>query len=99
MTQTQPQPSSLDPISRAAMLRIIYDALPHHPKSPAEEKTAMGQAAALLVEALCPRDPLEAALAARVVTLHYHVMADLRAAAEPNLPSTLQLRYQGRAIA
>src|SRR5271165_2917877 len=99
MTQSPPRPSPLDPLSRAAMLRTVYDALPHHPKAPVEEKTAIGEAATLLVDALRPRDPLEAALAARFVALHYHVMADLRAAAEESLPSNLQLRYQARALA
>ncbi len=101
MTQPTPQlqPLPVDPVTFAAMLRTTVDALPFHPRASAEEKAHMREAASLVVAALRPRDPLEAVLAARFVSAHYHVMEDFRAAAEPNLPPALQLRYQGRLIA
>jgi len=101
MTQPTPQlqPLPLDPVTFAAMLRTTVDALPFHPQASAEEKAHMREAASLVVAALRPRDPLEAVLAARFVSAHYHVMDYFRAAAQPNLPPALQLRYQGRAIA
>jgi hypothetical protein len=101
MTQspTQPQPLALDALTHAAMLCTTMDALPFHPGASAEQKAAMREAASLVVAALRPRDPLEALLAARFVSAHYHVMDDFRAAAQPNLPPALQLRYQARVIA
>ena len=101
MTQspTQRQPLAVDALTHAAMLCTTMDALPYHPRASAEQKAAMREAASLVVASLRPRDPLEALLAARFVSAHYHVMDDLRAAAQPNLPSALQLRYQARAIA
>ena len=101
MTQspTQPQPLALDALTHAAMLCTTMDALPYHPRASAEQKAAMREAASLVVASLRPRDPLEAMLAARYVSAHYHVMDDFRAAAQPNLPPALQLRYQARVIA
>jgi hypothetical protein len=101
MTQspTQPQPLALDALTQAAMLCTTMDALPYHPRASAEQKAAMREAASLVVASLRPRDPLEAVLAARFVSAHYHVMDDFRAAAQPNLPPALQLRYQARVIA
>ena len=59
----------------------------------------MREAASLVVASLRPRDPVEAMLAARLVSAHFHVMDNFRAAAQPDLLPNLQLRYQGRAIA
>jgi len=81
------------------MLCTTMDALPFHPRATADQKAAMREAASLVVAALRPRDALEALLAARFVSAHYHVMDDFRAAAQPNLPPVLQLRYQTRLIA
>ncbi len=101
MTQstTQPQPLARDSLTHAAMLCTTMDAMPFHPRATADQKAAMREAAALVVASLRPRDPLEAALAARYVSMHHHVMDNFRATAQPNLPPNLQLRYQGRAIA
>jgi hypothetical protein len=96
---TQPQPLALDPLTHAAMLCTTMDALPFHPRATADQKAAMREAARLAIARLRPRDPLEAMLAARIVAFHAHLMDNLRSAAQPDLPPTLQLRFQGRAIA
>ena len=101
MTQspTQPQPLALDALAHAAMLCTTMDAMPFHPGATADQKASMREAASLVVASLRPRDPVEAMLAARLVSAHFHVMDNFRAAAQPDLPPNLQLRYQGRAIA
>jgi hypothetical protein len=48
------------------------------------------------IEALRPRDPLEAMLAARIIALHYHAMYNLACCLRPNTPGDLQLRCQAR---
>jgi hypothetical protein len=101
MTQsaTQPQPLALDPVTHAAMLCTTMDALPFHPRATAEQKAAMCEAARIAIGRLRPRDPLEAMLAARIVAFHAHIMDDLQKAAQADLPPTLQLRFEGRAMA
>jgi len=96
---TQPQPLALDPLTHAAMLCTTMDALPFHPRATADQKAAMREAARLAIARLRPRDPLEAMLAARVVAFHAHLIDNLRSAAQPDLPPTLHLRFQGRAMA
>ena len=96
---SQPQPNPLDPITLAAMLRTTMDTLPHHPQATADDKTNLQEAASIAITALRPSDPLEAMLAASAIAAHYHLMANYRCAAQPDLPAGLHLRFEGRAIA
>jgi hypothetical protein len=97
--QTGSEPLPLDPATFNTMLRSTIEALPHHPRATAEARAEQRDAAFLAIAALHPRDPLEAMLAARIVTLHYHAMYDLACSIQPNVPAELQLRCQGRAQA
>jgi hypothetical protein len=97
MTTTQAQPLSLDPATFATMLHSVVDALPHHPQARPEEIAAKREAAFLAISSLCPRDPLEAMLAARIIAAHYHAMHNLCCAAQTHLPQNLQFRYQALA--
>jgi hypothetical protein len=96
---TQTPALALDPDTLATLLRTTVDALPLHPSASADEATTHRHAAFIAITTLRPRDPMEAFLAARIVAVHYHVMANLRSATQPDLPAGLQLRFQGRAIA
>jgi hypothetical protein len=94
--QTSAEPLPLDPATFNTMLRSTIEALPHHPHATAEARAEQRDAAFLAIAALHPRDPLEAMLAARIVALHYHAMYNLACCIQPNTPSDLQLRCQGR---
>jgi hypothetical protein len=96
---TQTPALALDPDTLATLLRTTVDALPLRPSATADEATTHRHAAFIAITTLRPRDPMEAFLAARIVAVHYHVMANLRSATQPDLPAGLQLRFQGRAIA
>ena len=48
---------------------------------------------------LCPRDVLEAMLAARFVAFHFQIMDDVRYAAQRDLPAALRLRYRANSAA
>jgi hypothetical protein len=94
--QTSAEPLTLDPATFNTMLRSTIEALPHHPHATAEARAERCDAAFLAISALRPRDPLEAMLAARIIALHYHAMYNLACCLQPNTPSDLQLRCQGR---
>jgi hypothetical protein len=96
---SQPQPTQLDPITLAVMVRATMDAVPHHPDASAEEQAAQRHAAFTIIAALRPRDPLEAMLAARIAAAQFHIMDDLRCAAQHDLPPNLRLRYRASAVA
>jgi len=90
---------ALDPTTLAVMVRATLDAVPHHPDAPAEEQEANRHSAVTMIAALRPRDPLEAMLAARIVATHFHIMDDLRCAAQRDLPPALKLRFRASAAA
>ncbi len=99
----EPQPaapsSPLDLATLNTLLRNTLDALPQHKQLTPQDLAESRQAALHLVAALAPRDPAEAALAGRCVAAHHALMEAFRCAAVPDLPATLMLRFQGRAIA
>ncbi len=96
--QTSLEPLPLDPATFNTMLRTTVEALPYPPGATAEQRAEKREAAFLAIAALHPRDPLEAMLAARIVTLHYHAMHHLACSIQPNIPGELQLRCEGRAM-
>jgi hypothetical protein len=96
---TQTQPDLLDTTILAVMVRATVDAIPHHPDAPAEEQAARCQTAFTMIGALRPRDVLEAMLAARIAAVQFHIMDDLRCAAEPDLQPALKLRFRANAAA
>jgi hypothetical protein len=92
-----PQPT-MDVKTATAMAQATLDALPQSPNASEEDKATRCSAAMIFIGALRPRDPMEAILAARIATSHFAAMEQFRCAAQPGLPSGLQLRYTGRAI-
>ena len=95
MAQTIPE---LDPATLADMLRATVAALPIDPDASADDLDAQRQAALLAVMALCPRDPMEAMLAARIVSAHHAAMECFRRAARHDIDDNAALRLQGKAI-
>jgi hypothetical protein len=89
---------ALDPSTLGVLLHDTVDSLPCHPQASVEEKTGRREAACIALAALGPRDPCEARLAAGIVAAHYHMMDNLRCAADLDMPAELRLRFQGRAI-
>jgi len=85
---------SLDPILLAVMVRATLDTVPHHPDALAEEIEADRQTAFAMIGMLRPRDLLEAMLAARIVATHFHIIDDLRCAAQPDLAPNLRVRHR-----
>jgi hypothetical protein len=95
MAQTIPE---LDPATLADMLRSTVAARPVDPDASPEDLDAQRQAALLAVTALCPRDPMEAMLAARIVSAHHAAMECFRRAARHDIDDNAELRLQGKAI-
>jgi len=95
MSQTIPD---IDPATLANMLHATVAALPVAPDPSAEDLDAQRQAALLAVTALCPRDPVEAMLAARIVSAHHAAMACFRRAARHDIDDNSALRLQGKAV-
>ena len=96
---TQPQPDAIDPVTLGVIIRAAMDAVPHHMDASAEEQDAQRHAVYDMIARLRPRDPLEAMLAARIAATQFHVMDDLRCAADPSLAHNLKLRYRRSATA
>ncbi len=86
-------PSPLDPTLRDAMLA----ALPY-PANATDAQIAQQQGCALgMFASMNPGDPMETALAVRVVVVNYAMMACFHSAARSDLPETLKAKYHGRA--
>ena len=89
---------TLDPATTDATLTTIYAALHLDPdRTPAQHQTRR-EAAAEMFAALHPRDPIEAAYAARAVAAHYASMECLRRAVLPDTPHNLADRLYGKAL-
>jgi hypothetical protein len=100
MTQAAAQTTAfaLDPATLGVLLHETVDSLPYHPQATEAERTTRREAACIAIAALLPRGPGEAMLATGIVAAHYHMMDNLRWAAQPDVPAELRLRLQGRAI-
>jgi hypothetical protein len=96
---TQSQPDPLDHITLAVMIRATMDSLPHPPDASADEQDAQRHAAFTIISTLRPRDVLEAMLAARIAATQFHIMDDLRCAAQRDLAPNLKLRHRSSATA
>jgi hypothetical protein len=94
-----PDPLTLDPVTVGVMIRTTMDTLPHHPDASAQEQTELRHAAYVMFATLRPRDVMEAMLAARITAAQFHILDDLRCAAEHDLPANLKLRYRRSATA
>jgi hypothetical protein len=89
----------LGPATIAATQRTVIDALPPRLGASEAEKADQRKGALEFLAAPCPRNPLRAMLAARIVTSHYAAMECFRSAARDDLPVALYLRTAGKAIA
>ncbi len=92
---TQVLASPVDPDTTA----LLLESLPVPPGASEREVALRRQSALEMVAVLRPRDPVEAAMAARVVAAHYGVMDSFRCAVQPELPARLMIQHQGRALA
>jgi hypothetical protein len=89
---------TLDPATTDATLTMIYAALHLDPDRPPAQHRTRREAAAEMFAALHPRDPTEAAYAARAVAAHYASMECLRRAVLPDTPHNLADRLYGKAL-
>ena len=94
-----PDALSLDPVTVGVMIRATMDTLPHHPDASAQEQTELRHTAYVMFATLRPRDVMEAMLAARITAAQFHILDDLRCAAQHDLPASLKLRYRRSATA
>lgn len=92
---TQILSSPVDPATTA----LLVDSLPVPPAASTVEIARRRLSALELVAALRPRDPVEAAMAVRVVAAHHGVMDSFRCAAQAELSAHLMIQHQGRAVA
>ena len=89
---SQPEFPYLPRVTITATLQRIADALPRDPGATREELAAAMRAVIAALFGLRPRDPIELALAARIVIIQA-VMADcMRRANQPGLPEALRYR-------
>jgi len=95
-TAASPTPLALDQPTLAVLIQATLDALPHHPAATPDEIATTRQSAVTAIATLCPRDPMEAILAARFVATHHAAMDCLRCASQPGLPLDLKLRCLGK---
>jgi len=90
---------TLDPVTTDVTLATIFATLRLDPdRTPAQHQTQR-EAAAEMIAALQPRDPTEAAYAARAVAAHYGSMECFRRAALPDAPDNVADRLYGKATA
>jgi len=99
-----PQPTAaahltLDPATTDATLATIYSALHPDPECTPAQRQTQREAAAALIAALHPRDPTEAADAARAVAAHYGSMECFRRAVLPDAPDSVAIRWYGKTLA
>ncbi len=90
---------TLDPATTDETLATIFAAQRSDlDRTPAQHQTQR-EAAAALIAALRPRDPMEAAYATGAAAAHYGSMECFRRAMFPDLPDNLAIRWHGKAVA
>jgi hypothetical protein len=99
-----PQPSAaahltLDPATTDETLATIFGAQRPDPERTPAQRQTQRDAGAALIAALRPRDPVEAAYAARAAAAHYGSMDCFRRAMLPDTPDSVGLRWHGKAVA
>ena len=96
---TNPPPTetatpALDRNLIAVIVQASLGAIPHHPDATPDEQDAVRQGAFTVLNSYQRRDPQEAMLAAHIAATQFHIMDDLRCAAQCDLPSALKLRHR-----
>lgn len=86
----------LSPAVRSRMMTAVWDCLPRHPQASEQEIAHQRSAAQELVEALNPRDPVEAVLAVRFVIANDAGVDLLRRSMQPDLPLDAVIRLRGK---
>jgi hypothetical protein len=99
-----PQPSAaafltLDPATMDETLATIFGAQRPDPERTQVQVQSQRDAGAALIAALHPRDPVEAACAARAAAAHYGSMECFRRAMLLDTPDGAALRWHGKAVA
>ena len=98
MTPHPAQSDLLHPATLDAMIRTALRSLPLNLEASTVELAMQRQAAVIAVTSLRPRDPIEAALAARFVALHFAVMESFHRAMLPDVTEAVAIRLRGNAI-
>jgi len=99
-----PQPSTamhltLDPATTDETLATIFGALRRNPeRTPAQHQTQR-DAGALMIAALRPSNPIEAAYAVRATAAHFASMECFRRTTQPDTPDSVGQRWFGKALA
>ena len=99
-----PQPSTamhltLDPATTDETLATIFGALRRNPeRTPAQHQTQR-DAGALMIAALRPSNPIEAAYAVRATAAHFASMECFRRTTQPDTPDIVGQRWFGKALA
>jgi hypothetical protein len=87
----------IDPVTITVMFQAAIAALPVDPGASADAVAARHKAALLEVTALHPRDPVEAMLAARIVSAHHASIACFSRAMQSDVDDAMALRQRARA--
>jgi len=90
---------TLDPATTDETLATIFGAQRPDPERTPAQRQTQRDAGAALIAALRPRDPVEAAYAARAAAAHYGSMDCFRRAMLPDTPDSVGLRWHGKAVA
>jgi hypothetical protein len=88
----------IDPVTITAMFQAAISSLPVDPGASAETVTARHKAVLLEVTSLHPRDPVEAMLAARIVSAHHASIACFSRAMQPDVEDGMAIRQRAKAI-
>jgi hypothetical protein len=96
--QPQAIPPTLDPATFQDTLLAVFGAQPLNPNWTGEQHATRRGAAAALIIACAPEDPIQAAHAARFAAAHYGSMECFRRATLPDMPEALASRWYGRAV-
>ena len=99
-----PQPATamhlaLDPATTDETLATIFGALRRNPeRTPAQHQTQR-DAGAMMIAALRPSNPIEAAYAVRATAAHFASMECFRRTTQPDTPDIVGQRWFGKALA
>jgi hypothetical protein len=88
-----------DTSSRRHMAASVLAGLPKDPHGTPEDHQIQRDAALAALATLAPNDPVETLMGARIVASHHYAMDCFRRAAQPEVPDTLSLKLQTKALA
>ena len=90
---------TLDPATTHETLATIFGALRLDPARTPAQQQIQRDAGALMIAALGPSNPIEAAYAVRATATHYASMECFRRTTSPDTPDNMGQRWFGKALA